>query len=181
MANTPPAREPEEASDSIGDLVHFAVIFALSFAPATVATLFPEGALEDKNQAFLLVYLVTLPLAAAATLVFIGLANDWFGAGDGVKPLVWIALIIFCTSLLATGTAPTMPGSSDVVTSYADAANQVAHPIGKLFAVVLYAIFAYASIYGWPLFIAGILVGGYVGYLLDKWMFASDRRAAIPT
>ena len=161
--------EPE----GLGDVVHWIILAVLSFAPATTAALFPEGVLDDKNRAFIAIYAVTLPLALATTLIYLGAQNNWFGT-TGYMPVVWISLIVIATSAFATGTAGA--GGSDAITSYSQAADKVAHPVAKLALVALFIVFAYAQIYGFPLFIAGIIVGGYAGYRIDRILFASARR-----
>lgn len=170
---TPPPQEPGGGNaEGVSDAVHLLVLVLLSFAPATVASIFPEGVLEDKSQAFLFIYFVTLPLALAASLITIGFLDDWFGT-SGWGPVVWPCAIIIATSFIAVSTAPDPESAtSGAVTSYMEAAREVAHPIAKLVMIALYIVSTYAFIYGIPLFFAGILVGSYAGYRAHRLLSA---------
>lgn len=160
-----PSAAPPQPSGSVGvpppgtakEIWSGAYAIATAIAnvfPSVAFELVPGGKLEGKSITFVLVYLQTLPLSVAVTGVVLIFARELFDS-DQERFAAACGLVIV-SSVIGIGL-----GSSQADLEFL---SQVR---GNLFAVLVevaaYALAAYAVVYGFVLWVAGVIAGTVAG------------------
>lgn len=132
----------------VGTGLYALLLGICTFFPALAHQLLPGGEVGEKQDAFFAIYFATFPLSLAATFIFLMLLFGWFD--DGKQRLGAAGAAIVISSVWGIGFGM----------SYADLTtiSQLHGPLRVIaLDVVVLALVAYATFYGWALFIAGWL------------------------
>lgn len=165
MSALPNTKSSQLDTRSLSGVFHLAVVLVLSALPAAAATAFPPSVLEDKNETFIALYLVTLPWSLAVTAIVAGFADGWFGRDERTQVLAVVGILL-ASAVIGGAIAPGSPldehfrgGPPWVVVSF----------------VIVFALIGYALMYGWPMWFASFFVAAYVGW----WVHERSRRADV--
>jgi cobalamin synthase len=139
-----------------------------------VAKRFPDYVLEDRTLAFFQVYIVTFPWTLAVTVITVVALRD-------LVPEKW-ALIAVIGILVASQTLGTFlldaSSGEQLPEGLRLALQRIRVPpfLVPLYVVAL-IVFGYAVLYGIPLFLAGLAVGIYCGWIIHTKLW--DRIAKL--
>jgi hypothetical protein len=152
---------PGHNTSEVGDIVHSVVALVLSFLPPGLAVAFPSDVLEDKALTFITVYVITLPWTLAITILAAMFFGEYLPHPDGRVTVGVIARTLLAAEFVGLALGYTaVPGFGNTAS--------VGHPGYKVVYFIGWTVFGYALIYGLPLFLAGILVGAYCGWVFDQ-------------
>lgn len=146
------------------DVLHVVVALILSALPAAAAAAFPPGALEDTNQTFVTLYLVTLPWSLAVSAITAGFAGGWFGSDDKTRILA-VAGILVVSAVIGGAIAP---GSS------VDEHFTGGSPVLVASEAMVFCFIGYALVYGWPMWFASFFLAAYVGWWVHEKRLRED-------
>jgi hypothetical protein len=151
--------EPEAKPDlkKQGDAVYAVVAFLLPFFPTVANQVFPGGKLQGKGDDFWFVYISTLPLSVALTLIGVMWVREW---GDDDTTRAWITVAI----LVASAFVGWGFGSTQDLKFFEGVHGP---PIVYLAALVGYILATYAILYGAALYVAAIIASGWATHWLD--------------
>jgi len=161
---------------SPSDVRHLIVALILSALPAAAATAFPPAVLEDKNQTFITLYVVTLPWSLALSAIVAGFAGGWFGS-DERKQVLAAAGILLVSAVIGGAIAPGSPW---------DEHFRGGPPWVVVAAAIVFVVIGYALMYGWPMWFASFLVAAYAGWWMHEKLLraealdAASRAALLP-
>ena len=164
------AKSSQPGARSLSDVRHLVVVLVLSALPAAAATAFPPTVLQDKNQTFITLYIVTLPWTLALSAIVAGFAGGWFGP-DEMKQVLAAAGILAVSAVIGAAIAPGSP---------LDEHFRGGPPWVVVAEAIVFVVIGYALMYGWPMWFASFLVAAYVGW----WVHETLLRAAaldVPT
>ncbi len=152
------SRENPNAED-VSNWVFLAVAIGCNFIPSLAFQIAPGGEVGEKEELFLKIYLITLPLSLAMTgIIFIWLRNLFesdrqrLAASAGLLVVSGLFGLGFGTSQVDQELFAKVHGPPEVV----------------LFAFGAYILFSYAVYYGWALFISSVAVSFAVGLWLHE-------------
>jgi hypothetical protein len=164
MSALPHVNITQHGTRSRIDVLHLVVVLILSALPAAAATAFPPDVLADKNQAFITLYLMTLPWSLAVSAIVAGFAGGWFGP-DERKQVLAVAGILLVTAVLGGAIAPGSPLDEHFTG-------------GPLWVVVseaiVFGVIGYALMYGWPMWFASFFAAAYVGWWVHEKRVRAD-------
>jgi MFS family permease len=154
------AKSSPTGTRSLSDIRHLIVALILSALPAAAAMAFPPTVLEDKNQTFFALYVVTLPWSLALSAIVAGFAGGWFGP-DERKQILAAVGILLVSAVIGAAIAPGSPS---------DEHFQGGEPWVVVAEAIVFVVIGYALMYGWPMWFASFLVAAFVGW------WAHERR-----
>jgi MFS family permease len=157
------AKSSQPGTRSLSDVRHLIVVLILSALPAAAATTFPPTVLEDKNQTFIALYIVTLPWSLALTAIVAGFAGGWFGPDERKQVLAAVGILLL-SAVIGAAIAPGSPS---------DEHFQGGQPGVVVAEAIVFVVIGYALMYGWPMWFASFLVAAYVGW----WVHERSLRA----
>jgi hypothetical protein len=167
MSALPEAKSSEPDARSLSDVRHLVLVLILSVLPAAAAAAFPPTVLDEKNQTFLTLYLVTLPWSLALCAIVVGFVRGWFGP-DESKQVLAAAGILVVSAVIGAAIAPGSP---------LDEHFQGGPPWVVVAEAIVFVVIGYALMYGWPMWLASFLFAAYVGWWLRE-RFAREEVAA---
>jgi MFS family permease len=149
---------------SLSDARHLIVALILSALPAAATTAFPPTVLEDKNQTFIVLYVVTLPWSLALSAIVAGFVGGWFGT-DERKQVLAAAGILLVSAVIGGAIAPGSP---------VDEHFRGGPPWVLVAEAIVFVVIGYALMYGWPMWFASFFVAAYVGWWVHEKLLRAE-------
>jgi hypothetical protein len=145
-------------AESLGDWLFVVLALVLNLVPSLAYQIAPGGEVGDKQELFITVYLITLPLSVALTaIIFIWLREPFGEQGNFVAS---------CVILLISGYIGLKLGTRELDEAVFSKVN--GHPVVVLFAAAFYILFSYAIYYGVALFLSAVAVSSVAGLWLHE-------------
>jgi hypothetical protein len=158
------AKPETPADESLANLVHVVVLAALYLgaAPLLALNAIPSDVLENRQDLFLFIYVLTLPLAGAVSIVYVGIQRKLFG--NEQQQLFACAGILLGGQLIGGALGYAVPDLTTLTWLKGP-------PLAMAFQLIAFTLCGYWILYGFGLFAASVIVGLYAGYLAHtRWL-----------